>query len=200
MASSVAETETENPDEHKDVSTSDMDGIESTSAETVSDEQAITSTQAGEGEGGEKEGKVEVLSHGEIMHVVKDTLAGLISTDPLLKDLHPYVTLEEVNSMIALEYGQAMVVNVMRADNEIMPVVVKQDGSVLDLKNGIKRFLTLHLSRKGEGHAPVSWRYVWKHHWLHYEGEKLTDDNKKLKDYGIRNRDTVIFIKRLQER
>ena len=43
-----------------------------------------------------------------------------LQNDPLLKDLHPYVTLEEVNSMIALEYGQAMVVNVQRADGDVM--------------------------------------------------------------------------------
>jgi len=30
------------------------------------------------------------------------------------------VTLEEINSYIALEYGQAMVVNVRRADNEVL--------------------------------------------------------------------------------
>ena len=43
-----------------------------------------------------------------------------LQNDPLLKDLHPYVTLEEVNSMIALEYGQAMVVNVRRGDGDVM--------------------------------------------------------------------------------
>ncbi|XP_076456476.1 U11/U12 small nuclear ribonucleoprotein 25 kDa protein-like isoform X2 [Babylonia areolata] len=176
------------------VSTSETDNADT--PVSVSGKEDLTSDSGG----GEKEVKVEVLSHGEIMHVVKDTVAGLIATDPLLKDLHPYVTLEEVNSMIALEYGQAMVVNIQRADNEIMPIVVKQDASVLDLKHGIKRFLTLHLSRKGEGHVPISWRYVWKHHWLYFDGEKLTDDNKKLKDYGIRNRDKVTFMKRLQER
>ena len=40
--------------------------------------------------------------------------------DPLLRDLDTHVTLEEVNSMIALEYGQAMVVNIRRVDNEIV--------------------------------------------------------------------------------
>ena len=43
-----------------------------------------------------------------------------IKNDPLLRDLDPHVTLEEVNSMIALEYGQAMVINVRRADNEVI--------------------------------------------------------------------------------
>lgn len=40
--------------------------------------------------------------------------------DPLLCDLPAEVTLEELNSEIALEYGQAMTVNVRRADNEVL--------------------------------------------------------------------------------
>lgn len=34
--------------------------------------------------------------------------------------LHWQVTLEEVNSQIALEYGQAMTVRVLKADGEVM--------------------------------------------------------------------------------
>ena len=40
--------------------------------------------------------------------------------DPLLYDLPTEVTLEEINSCIALEYGQAMVVNVRKANDEVM--------------------------------------------------------------------------------
>ena len=39
--------------------------------------------------------------------------------DPLLMDLHSAVTIEEINAQIALEYGQAMTVNVKRGDAEI---------------------------------------------------------------------------------
>lgn len=38
----------------------------------------------------------------------------------LLDDVFLQVTLEEVNSQIALEYGQAMTVNVVKANSEIM--------------------------------------------------------------------------------
>lgn len=48
--------------------------------------------------------------------------------DPYLCDLHTSVTLEEVNSYIALEHGQAMTVNVRRADN----VILRKNQSVLD--------------------------------------------------------------------
>ncbi|KAF3844517.1 hypothetical protein F7725_007680 [Dissostichus mawsoni] len=51
------------------------------------------------------------------------------------------VNLEEVNSQIALEYGQAMTVRVLKADGEIMPIVVVQNATVLDLKKAIRRFM-----------------------------------------------------------
>ncbi|XP_015732808.1 LOW QUALITY PROTEIN: U11/U12 small nuclear ribonucleoprotein 25 kDa protein [Coturnix japonica] len=34
---------------------------------------------------------------------------------------------------------------------------------------------------------------------LTYGGEKLADDRKKLREYGIRNRDEVSFIKKLRK-
>ncbi|KAF3837693.1 hypothetical protein F7725_009461 [Dissostichus mawsoni] len=56
-------------------------------------------------------------------------------------ELHHKVNLEEVNSQIALEYGQAMTVRVLKADGEIMPIVVVQNATVLDLKKAIRRFM-----------------------------------------------------------
>ena len=44
--------------------------------------------------------------------------------DPLLCDLPSEITLEEINSQIALEYGQAMVVNVKRADDVVLRKIV----------------------------------------------------------------------------
>ncbi|XP_035573323.1 U11/U12 small nuclear ribonucleoprotein 25 kDa protein isoform X1 [Canis lupus baileyi] len=44
----------------------------------------------------------------------------MVVQDPLLCDLPIQVTLEEVNSQIALEYGQAMTVRVCKMDGEIM--------------------------------------------------------------------------------
>ncbi|CAG5128363.1 unnamed protein product [Candidula unifasciata] len=148
-----------------------------------------------------KKGREEIptFTHSEAMSTAQDMITGLIMNDPLLHDLDPHVTLEEVNSMIALEYGQAMVVNVRRMDGEIVPIVVTQKARVIDLKHAIKRHFTLRQMRTG-GSTHISWRYIWKRYWLSFNGEKLADDNKKLKSYGIRNRDSVTFIKRLREK
>ncbi|KAF3842560.1 hypothetical protein F7725_024511 [Dissostichus mawsoni] len=69
----------------------------------------------------------------ELDHIVMSNSEG----KALLIDLFPKVNLEEVNSQIALEYGQAMTVRVLKTDGEIMPIVVVQNATVLDLKKAI---------------------------------------------------------------
>ncbi|XP_040918928.1 U11/U12 small nuclear ribonucleoprotein 25 kDa protein isoform X1 [Toxotes jaculatrix] len=140
----------------------------------------------------------EALPHSEILDIFEEGLARLVQ-DPLLCDLPIQVTLEEVNSQIALEYGQAMTVRVLKADGEIMPIVVVQNATVLDLKKAICRFMELKQQREG-GVKHVSWRYVWRTYHLVFQGDKLEDDKMRLKDYGIRNRDEVTFMKRLRKK
>ncbi|KAL6457274.1 hypothetical protein MHYP_G00342370 [Metynnis hypsauchen] len=136
----------------------------------------------------------EALPHSEFLDIFEEGLA-LIVQDPLLCDLPIQVTLEEVNSQVALEYGQAMTVRVCKADGEIMPIVVVQSATVLDLKKAIQRYMELKQQREG-GVKHVSWKYVWRTFNLVFNGERLEDDRRKLKDYGIRNRDDVTFMKK----
>uniref|UniRef100_A0A1A8R5L8 Small nuclear ribonucleoprotein 25kDa (U11/U12) n=1 Tax=Nothobranchius rachovii TaxID=451742 RepID=A0A1A8R5L8_9TELE len=146
----------------------------------------------------EEEDDEDSLPHSEILDIFEEGLARLVQ-DPLLCDLPIQVTLEEVNSQIALEYGQAMTVKVVKADGEIMPIVVVQNASVLDLKKAICRFMELKQQREG-GIKHISWRYVWRAYHLVFEGVKLEDDTLRLKDYGMRNRDEVTFLKRLRKK
>ncbi|XP_043945390.1 U11/U12 small nuclear ribonucleoprotein 25 kDa protein isoform X1 [Protopterus annectens] len=146
----------------------------------------------------ENEEDEEELPHAEAMDIFEEGLA-MIVQDPLLCDLPIQVTLEEVNSQIALEYGQAMTVRVCKGDGEIMPVVVVQNATVLDLKKAIQRYVQLKQQREG-GIQHISWRYVWRTYSLTFGGEKLTDDKLKLKDYGIKNRDEVTFVKKLRRK
>ncbi|XP_053708018.1 U11/U12 small nuclear ribonucleoprotein 25 kDa protein [Synchiropus splendidus] len=141
---------------------------------------------------------VESLPHSEILDIFEEGLARLVQ-NPLLCDLPIQVTLEEVNSQIALEYGQAMTVRVLRADGDVMPIVVVQNASLLDLKKAIRRFMELKQQREG-GVKHISWRYIWRTYSLVFQGEKLDDDKMKLKDYGIRNRDEVTFVKKLRRK
>lgn len=140
----------------------------------------------------------EALPHSEVLDIFEEGLA-MIVQDPLLCDLPIQVTLEEVNSQVALEYGQAMTVRVCKADGEVMPIVVVQSAAVLDLKKAIQRYMELKQQREG-GIKHISWRYVWRTFHLVFNGERLEDDKKKLKDYGIRNRDEVTFMKNLRKK
>lgn len=142
----------------------------------------------------------QILSHQETMERIKEGLVKL-TQDPLLSDLPVDVTLEEISSQIALEYGQSMTINVRRADDKLYPVVVPQAATVRDLKVAIKRHVILKLFRDtSRPQKHISWKYIWRTYWLHFDGQKLTDDRKLIKDYGIRNRDEVKFIKRLQQK
>jgi len=141
----------------------------------------------------------KVLSHQQAMEHFKDALAEIIVGDPLLFDLHTAVTLDEVRSHVALEHGQAMTVNVRRADDTVMPVAVVQNATVLDLKKAIQRHFALRQSRQN-GTKHISWRYVWARQWLYFDGQKLTDDRKPIKEYGIRNKDEVTFVRRLKQK
>uniref|UniRef100_A0A2K6CP30 Small nuclear ribonucleoprotein U11/U12 subunit 25 n=1 Tax=Macaca nemestrina TaxID=9545 RepID=A0A2K6CP30_MACNE len=134
------------------------------------------------------------------MDVFQEGLA-MVVQDPLLCDLPIQVTLEEVNSQIALEYGQAMTVRVCKMDGEVMRYVVQAftSATVLDLKKAIQRYVQLKQEREG-GIQHISWSYVWRTYHLTSAGEKLTEDKKKLRDYGIRNRDEVSFIKKLRQK
>ncbi|XP_037767353.1 U11/U12 small nuclear ribonucleoprotein 25 kDa protein isoform X1 [Chelonia mydas] len=122
----------------------------------------------------------EELAHAEVLELFQEGLARLVQ-DPLLCDLPVQVTVEEINSQIALEYGQAMTVRVCKADEEVMPVVVVQNASVLDLKKAIQRYVQLKQEREG-GIQHISWTYVWRTYHLTFAGEKMTDDKKKLRD------------------
>ncbi|CAM4346853.1 unnamed protein product [Leuciscus chuanchicus] len=146
----------------------------------------------------EEEEDEEALPHSEFLDIFEEGLA-LIVQDPLLCDLPIQVTLEEVNSQVALEYGQAMTVRVCKPDGEVMPIVVVQSATVLDLKKAIRRYMELKQQREG-GVKHISWKYVWRTFLLVFNGEKLEDDERKLKDYGIRNRDEVTFLKKLKKK
>lgn len=142
----------------------------------------------------------EQFSHSEFMALSLNAVAELVK-DPLLCGLHSEPTVEEVNSQIALEYGQAITVNVRQQDEKdtVLPVVVLQGAKVNDLKKAIQRHLTLKQMREGRT-TFISWKYVWRTYWLVFEGEKLSEDEKTIENYGIKNKDEITFSKRLRQK
>lgn len=85
------------------------------------------------------------MSHQEALAFVEKGMSDIIRTDPLLQYLPSTVTLEELNSMLALEHGRAMTVIIRRADGQSYSVVVEQKATVIDLKKAIQRHVALKL-------------------------------------------------------
>lgn len=139
----------------------------------------------------------ERLSHAELRDVFQKALEHLLKNDPILSDLHPQVTLEEVSALIEVEHGRAVTVNIQKADGDHWDVVVPREATVLDLKIALKNHVALELSRRNIK-KKISWRYIWKNNWLCYNGVQLSDLNAHILDYGIKNKSTLTFSKRLR--
>ncbi|XP_046388945.1 U11/U12 small nuclear ribonucleoprotein 25 kDa protein-like isoform X2 [Ischnura elegans] len=164
----------------------------------------VMDSKGSEGEGVNVEEEDIPLSHEDLVELTQKTLTALTQAIPLLSDLPPAVTFEEVAAQVELEQGQSITVYVMRGDGEIMKVVVPSRGAtVRDLKAAIARHMALRLSRQSKGKqrpVKISWRYIWRSHWLSADGINLRDDSALLSEYGVSNRSKVSFVPRLNER
>ncbi|XP_046438912.1 U11/U12 small nuclear ribonucleoprotein 25 kDa protein-like [Daphnia pulex] len=140
-------------------------------------------------------------SHQEVVDLVRNALDSLLATDPILNDLPSAVTLDEVQSLIALEHGQAIHVEIHREDGTSLPVIIRQNATVGQLKRAVERATELSVSRDAnQRQRRINWKYVWKTYWLYAHGAKLKDDMATIKDCALSNGDGVSFIKRLKEK
>lgn len=143
------------------------------------------------------------LSHDEIMKITQKTITELLR-DPVLRDIPQDVTASELTSLINLEKGAAFIVNLRRvvendAGYEHVPLIVDQCTSVAELKRSVQREVGRRVREEG-GTDCVSWKHVWRTYWLVHNNEKLNDDHKVMRDYGIRNGSEITFLKRLRRK
>ena len=138
-------------------------------------------------------------SHKDAVDCVKSNIDWLLARDPLMADLAQAITLEEVDSLVALEKGQAMTVLVQRQDASALHVIVHQNANVGHLKKAVEKVCDLNIYRKTQDRPKkINWKYIWKSYWLLYEGQKLKPDHRPLRDWGIGNEHSVSFIRRLK--
>ncbi|PIN01922.1 hypothetical protein CDL12_25567 [Handroanthus impetiginosus] len=123
---------------------------------------------------------------------LQSTLAALLS-DPVLEDLPKKPSLSEVDTLINLELGSAMLITVLKLDGTSFDVVVMNSATVKDLKLAIKKKVN-DMEESSMGHRHISWRHVWANFCLSYHNVKLLDDNSPLQDYGVRNNSQVHFV------
>ncbi|CAJ0756039.1 6067_t:CDS:2 [Entrophospora sp. SA101] len=134
--------------------------------------------------------------------------------DPLLSDLTKTntpesLTIEEVDTLIALELGTAFEIIIERGLIESLVLVVRQNATVHD----IKKLISIKVERELESQkkAPnsydklkknknsnqkrdnrkISWKYIWKSYCLIFEGKLLLDDKVHIQELGIRTLSTI---------
>ncbi|KAJ8683027.1 hypothetical protein QAD02_018819 [Eretmocerus hayati] len=144
--------------------------------------------------------KAPNMSVEELVKFTKDSINHLIQTDPYLHGLPLDPTIEEVRAQKALTLGQAIVIYLDRGPFPTLSIVVpSKDATVMDLKRAVKRQTNLALQRENIK-KKISWKHVWKRHYLSFDGVKLTDDNDKIHEYGIRNKATIKYVKKRREK
>eukprot|EP00252_Welwitschia_mirabilis_P016718 TRINITY_DN3703_c0_g1_i1.p1 TRINITY_DN3703_c0_g1~~TRINITY_DN3703_c0_g1_i1.p1 ORF type:complete len:165 (-),score=25.78 TRINITY_DN3703_c0_g1_i1:225-719(-) len=129
-------------------------------------------------------------------------LKSLLSTlldDPVLKDVPRKPTVHDVETLIGLELGSAMKIFIHKMDNTVFDVAVQNSATVKDLKSAIQKKIN-EMEQSQMGHRHISWKHVWSNFCLCYANQKLTNDESKLQDAGIRNNSQVHFMRHLATR
>ncbi|CAG8716727.1 13769_t:CDS:2 [Acaulospora morrowiae] len=118
--------------------------------------------------------------------------------DPLLSDLaklnnEDNISLEEVDTLIALETGTAFEIRIERDGLE--PIVVRQNSTIADIKKLIK-FKIEHQRKQNiqpGSKRKISWKYIWKTYCLIFEKKRLLQDKMPIQEYGIRSGSVLRF-------
>jgi len=103
------------------------------------------------------------------------------------------LTLEQVDTLIALELGTAFEITILRCGLEPLKMVVRQNATIADIKNLIVLQVTRALKEKGRRNKKISWKYIWKTYCLMFEGQKLLEDKARIQEIGIRSGSVLRF-------
>ncbi|XP_063691299.1 U11/U12 small nuclear ribonucleoprotein 25 kDa protein-like [Bolinopsis microptera] len=114
--------------------------------------------------------------------------------DPLLADLPEDVDTEDVRCQIARAKGHVIDLTLLRPGDNKMRVSVLHNARVSDLQ----RIVTKAIKRSTPDLPKAySWRSMWRRYNLSVGSIKLSDRNRMLIHYGVKNNDTVSFTKRV---
>jgi len=77
-------------------------------------------------------------------------------------------------------------------------VIVKLDATLIGLKKSIENTFCVNKKIRGQlKNLPsvINWKYIWRNYCLMFDGLKLLEPNKSLRDYGIKNKSELTFCK-----
>lgn len=127
------------------------------------------------------------MTHEQFVNEFNTLFNTITSNDPLFNDLPSNLTLTQLKQLLSYEHGESFKIFIKRADEKIYEVLIKPDSTLKELKQSLKQ--------QKFPNQIISWKYIWKNYCLCFDDEKLMDDNKTLRDYGLFNKCELYFLK-----
>ncbi|XP_014236694.1 U11/U12 small nuclear ribonucleoprotein 25 kDa protein [Trichogramma pretiosum] len=144
--------------------------------------------------------EAQSITHKRLVDLTNDAIFNILQSDPMLSDLPPNPTAEEIRAQKAVAEGQAITLFIERGALPTLPIVVPiKSTSIAEVKKAVKRATNLAMERTGVTYK-ISWKSVWKRYWLSFEGLKLMNDFDNIDSYGITNKSRLRFVKRKTEK
>lgn len=151
-------------------------------------------------------------NHQHLRNETRHRLKHLLAEIPSLRDISCDVTPDEIAAEIAIINGESIKVYLTREPYQQLKVIVPRNGSVRDLKVAIRRsFIALQRQRANQSEANdsetpsdepiqknISWKYIWRTHYLQSDTDVLVDDERTLREYNIRNKTVLKFVKKIR--
>ncbi|CAO3619252.1 unnamed protein product [Mucor hiemalis] len=121
-----------------------------------------------------------------------DILSDLVDTLP---------TEEEVDTLIAVEQGQAYQITVNRDPLPPIAIIVRQASTVLDIKKLVRRSVErMEKKNKSIKNRSISWKYIWKSHCLMFGSSRLLKDTDVVSQLGIKQNSVLKFSRLAHEK
>ncbi|RCH94056.1 hypothetical protein CU097_013121 [Rhizopus azygosporus] len=130
-----------------------------------------------------------------LVEELKEKINQLLN-DELLSDVSPSLSEKEIDSLIAVEKGQAFRIRVEREPLRPINLIVGQSYSVKDIKKLIQ--VTVERMEKEEKTGRkrrISWKFIWRAYCLVFDGTKLLDDNVIVSQLGIKQHSVLKFTR-----
>ncbi|RKP06767.1 hypothetical protein THASP1DRAFT_31427 [Thamnocephalis sphaerospora] len=141
-----------------------------------------------------------------------------LQRDPLLQDLPTGLSPLELDQRVAYEHGHALRVMLDRGKLGLVEVIVRRAATIGILKQLVRLAIERHLAKRA---APVkeesqaadtsgmsatrkaarsaNWTYVWRHHCLALDTQRLLDERARVQEVGLQEGDRLRFIRYVPE-
>ena len=128
------------------------------------------------------------MSHEQFISHVYNRLSQILSSDPLLSDIHCHRSKISFSKLNQFEQEKFILISIRRFDNSFINVNVPEQARVFQLKRAIKNQYS---------NAKINWKSVWKRYTLVTDDhQQLLNDNRQIKNYGVYNNSELRFIRR----